>query len=184
VTEHARSKGGTRRAAQRRDAFLRWGNTPLVRLTAAAAIILATAAGFVIVNLGHKSDHPAVDTRVPDKGVNLEAESRQPQPVAFAGGVLNTWAERGLKYDAWWAKLSPLLTPGAREAYAFTDPKLLPTLRTIKYADMVQGPSANTLTVYFDTGGGKFGIDVSRRDASSPWRAARVVFPGTKSMFG
>jgi hypothetical protein len=98
--------------------------------------------------------------------------------------VLAVWSSPDVAYQRWWRRLSPLLTPGAREAYRLTDPRRVPRLAPIEFDKLVPGPSDDTATAFFLTRGGRFGVDVTRRDDSSPWRARRVLFPGQESMFG
>jgi hypothetical protein len=106
------------------------------------------------------------------------------EPAEVATSVLTTWSQPELGYDQWWQQVSPLLTPGAREAYQLTDPRLVPRLAPITVDEVVAGPSDNTATVYFETASGRFGVDLSRRAEDAPWKAQRLIFPGQKSMFG
>ncbi len=105
-------------------------------------------------------------------------------PAVVASSVLSAWSQPEVKYSRWWKQVRPLLTPGAREAYEFTKPSLVPVLAPMTFDEVVAGPSANTATVYFQTASGRFGVDLSRRTDTTRWRAQRVIFPGQKSMFG
>ena len=59
------------------------------------------------------------------RGVRRSRRSRPnsaDEVVEAASAVLDTWSQPALGYDEWWSGLKPLLTPGGREAYSFTDP--------------------------------------------------------------
>ena len=40
-----------------------------------------------------------------------------------------------------------------------------------------------TVTIYFKTAAGRFGVDMSRTDKDADWRVHRIVFPGQDSVF-
>ena len=108
----------------------------------------------------------------------------QRQVATIAVQVLETWSSPDLAYDAWWKGFGPLLTPGGREAYEFTDPRKVPDLGSIEVDDVTVHGSGVTATVYVTTDEGRFGVDLSRKRAGGRWLAQRVVFPGGTSMFG
>jgi hypothetical protein len=120
-------------------------------------------------------------------GTEIAATSVDPatqdEVVTAASAVLNRWSQPDARYDKWWRNLRPLLTPGGREAYAYTDPAQVPELADMRPDHVVLNPSGATATVWFETSDGVFGVDLSRKDATGPWLANRVVFPGQESMF-
>ncbi len=97
--------------------------------------------------------------------------------------VLDTWSTPGADYAGWWRQLKPMLTPGGQQAYAETDPTLLPDLQDIQLDDVQLHDPGVTATVYFTTSEGRFGLDLSRRAAGAKWLANRVIFPDGQSMF-
>ncbi|MDN5894630.1 MAG: hypothetical protein L0H93_11455 [Nocardioides sp.] len=97
--------------------------------------------------------------------------------------VLTTWARPDLDYDAWWQALEPLLTPRAREGYAFTDPRRIPDLEVDGDPQVTAGPTTDTVTIGFPTGQGTFAVALYRSGEDAPWRASQIVFPGQKSPF-
>ncbi len=109
-------------------------------------------------------------------------EELQPVVTEAATKVLETWARPGAAYQGWWKQLQPMLTPGGREAYAFTNTKKLPELGELdpsgKPDFLADGRHA---TVYFETDAGKYGVDLSRRGRG--WLANKVIFPGGESLF-
>lgn len=112
------------------------------------------------------------------------APSAAPRQVAtVALRVLRTWSAPDLAYERWWKRLSPLLTPGGREAYAFTDPARVPDLRGLEVDEVTVHGGGIAATVYVTTSEGRFGVDLSRRASGGRWLAQRVVFPGGTSMF-
>ena len=76
-----------------------------------------------------------------------------------------------------------MLTPGGREAYAYTDPKQVPALDDLEPDKVVVSPTNTTATVYFTATEGAYGVDLSRSSVDQDWLANRVVFPGSESMF-
>jgi hypothetical protein len=120
-------------------------------------------------------------------GTEISATAVDPatrdEVVEAASAVLNRWSQPDARYDKWWRNLKPLLTPGGREAYAYTDPKQVPELADMTADHVVLNPSGATATVWFETSDGIFGVDLSRKDATGRWLANRVVFPGEESMF-
>lgn len=121
---------------------------------------------------------------VTDEPTLSEGRQEELQTVVTeaATTVLETWARNDVPYRAWWKALEPMLTPGAREAYAHTNPAKVPLLGepepTGKPDFLADGRHA---TVFFDTDAGRFGVDLSSRGRG--WLANRVIFPGGESMF-
>ena len=83
------------------------------------------------------------------------AAAQRDEVVDAASAVLTTWSQPELGYDAWWAGLKPLLTPGGREAYSFTDPAQVPQLADLTADHVVLNPSGATATVWFETSDGR-----------------------------
>ena len=159
----------------------------LVRVGGAALAVALIATVAVLLVFGDRlvGDDPA-DQDDKDKdtaaAAPVEAEERD-EVVDAASAVLDTWSQPELGYDAWWAGLKPLLTPGGREAYAYSDPAQVPQLDDLTADHVVLNPSGATATVWFETSDGLFGVDLSRKAATGKWLANRVVFPGEESMF-
>jgi len=159
----------------------------LVRVGGAALAVALIATVAVLLVFGDRlvGDDPA-DQDDKDKNTAtaapVEAEQRD-EVVDAASAVLDTWSQPELGYDAWWAGLKPLLTPGGREAYAYSDPAQVPQLGDLTADHVVLNPSGATATVWFETSDGLFGVDLSRKAATGKWLANRVVFPGEESMF-
>ncbi len=126
----------------------------------------------------------------PDKGetassaLDVEKEASRADVAEIAALVLDTWSRPGADYDGWWGQLKPMLTPGGRQAYADTDPTLLPDLQEVEVEEIELHEPGVTATVYFTTSIGRFGLDMSRRADDSTWLANRVIFPDGESMFG
>ena len=98
--------------------------------------------------------------------------------------MLTTWSQPELGYDAWWAGLKPLLTPGRPRGLLVHRPRAGAASSPTSTADhVVLNPSGATATVWFETSDGVFGVDLSRKAATGKWLANRVVFPGEESMF-
>lgn len=152
------------------------------RLSRAPAVALV---GLLATVLGACS---APEGSAPAEADESTASAAVVLAVTAAGEtVLTTWARPGVPYARWWKELRPLLTARAKEGYAHTDPRRLPTVEIIGGAQVVPGPTASTLTVSFPTSQGRFGVALHRRDDargdSDPWQAEQIVFPGQESMF-
>ena len=161
---------------------------PLMRFGGAAVAVALVATVVILLVFGDRlvADDPSGGDKDKDKdsaaATPVEADQRD-EVVDAAEAVLDTWSQPELGYDAWWAGLKPLLTPGGREAYAFTDPAQVPQLTDLTADHVVLNPSGATATVWFETSDGRFGVDLSRKAATGTWLANRVVFPGEESMF-
>lgn len=170
--------GGARRAETvARPPLQQWGGV------AAVVAILALIGGLLLFGdriLGGDAD--SLDPEQAAAAAKVKEETEE-EVVVAATEVLTTWSRPELGYAAWWKGLKPLLTPGGRQAYAFTDPSQVPLLVDVRADKIVLNPSGATATVWFQTTIGEYGIDLSRKGATGKWRANRVVFPGQKSMF-
>lgn len=171
--------GGARKAEPTR------GNL-VTRIAGPAVAVALLAVVAVLLVFGDRlvADDPSGSDK-PDQDVAVtpvEAEQRD-EVVDAAAAVLNRWSQPDLGYDEWWAGVKPLLTPGGREAYSFTDPAQVPELADMSADHVVLNPSGATATVWFETSDGRFGVDLSRKGATGKWLANRVVFPGGESMF-
>ncbi|MBJ7358178.1 hypothetical protein [Nocardioides sp.] len=157
---------------------------------ALAVALLATAVILLVFGDHLVSDDPPstgdqagpVDTDRSSEAPPDETDESD-EVVEAATAVLDTWSQPALRYDEWWQALEPLLTPGGREAYSFTDPTTVPELTELAADHVVLNPSGATATVWFETSDGVFGVDLSRKSTTDTWLANRVVFPGEESMF-
>jgi hypothetical protein len=150
---------------------------------ALAVALLATMAILMVFGDRLVAEDPVDKDKDKDSAVApVEAEQRN-EVVDAASAVLDRWSQPALGYDEWWSGLKPLLTPGGREAYSFTDPAQVPELADMTADHVVLNPSGATATVWFETSDGRFGVDLSRKAATGEWLANRVVFPGQESMF-
>ena len=123
---------------------------------------------------------PAVTSSTVEPGE--DAADPDSAEVVAATAVLEAWSRPGLTYPWWWDGLRPLLSPGARAAYAHTDPAQLPELGEVR--PVAERRDGTTATVWFRTDAGRFGVDLARSDDETDWRAHRILFPGQESMFG
>lgn len=178
------SSGGARKAAPKRTSVLMKIAGPAVAVALLATVVVLLVFGDQLVGGGDggagKGDEPAAGTQVAAADVD---PAKRDEVVDAASAVLNRWSQPGLDYDKWWSGLKPLLTPGGREAYAYTDPKQVPELADFTADHVVLNPSGATATVWFETSDGLFGVDMSRKGSTGAWLANRVVFPGEESMF-
>jgi len=175
-----RPVGGARRAEP----------PPRATLTRIGAVVLPLAILALVVTLVIFGDSifDGSEPEGPDKGrtassPTVDQERTQAEVAEVATTVLDTWSRPGAAYAGWWRQLEPLLTPGGREAYAYTDPAQVPELEEIEVDEVELHDAGGTATVYFTTSEGRFGVDMSRRSPGGDWLAHRVVFPDGESMF-
>ncbi|MGA8258204.1 MAG: hypothetical protein WB767_16670 [Nocardioides sp.] len=145
-------------------------------------VLLVVVLGLVLLARSVVSDTQRQRDALTGTGGAVPAQAGN-EAVDAAARVLDTWSQPTRGYRDWWLSLRPLLTPGGREAYAYTDPSQVPDLGKISAQDVTVNPAGTAATVYFTTAGGRFGVDLSRRGAPGQWLANRVVFPGGESMF-
>ena len=154
-------------------------------LALAAVLLLAVLGGLVLLWTwpGDPAD-PAPGSTGASSTAALEVSgaSTDADVAEAATAVLQAWSRPGLTYPWWWDGLRPLLSPGARAAYAHTDPDQLPDLGELRVVEEWHG--GTTATVWFGTDAGRFGVDLARADGDGDWRAHRILFPGQESMFG
>jgi len=101
-------------------------------------------------------------------------------PLVAGRDVFERWARPGLTYAAWWQDLEPLLSPAARQAYQYTDPAQIPSLRiTGPVTKAAKAPDLVGLSamVYVPTNRGRFGLFLTRTTKTSPWLLLRISFP-------
>jgi len=177
-----RPAGGARRGEPaHRSTLTRIGQ---VLLPVAILALVAT-----LVVFGDSIFDGGSEPQGPDQGttasgpIGEEDKATQSKVVEVATTVLENWSRPGAAYAGWWRRLEPLLTPGGRQAYAATDPSLVPDLGEIEVEKVVLHEPGVTATVYFTTSEGRFGVDLSRRAPDAEWLANRVVFPDGESMF-
>lgn len=150
---------------------------------AVALISVMALSGCSTPGTGVLGDSPEPKGRVAPSSAGLGAEAGGGAPQAVARRVLGTWSRTDLGYAAWWSELRPLLSAGAREAYAFTDPAAVPELDLPASGEVTPGPYPGTTTVRFETTAGVFGVDLARVRGTGPWRAERIIFPDQPSLY-
>jgi hypothetical protein len=176
----AASTGGTRKLELP-------GARGRVKIDLTVVVVLALAAGLGVLLYLTRGDGGGSgggeEAASPQAPPSAQVEQARNEAVDVATDLLDTWSRPDVAYPAWWADLEPLLTPGGREAYAFTDPAQVPALEDLEPDRVVVSPTNTTATVYFTSAEGEYGVDLSRSAVDEPWLANRVVFPGKESMF-
>jgi hypothetical protein len=148
---------------------------------AVAAVLLAAAVGGLVLLRAWPDDPAATAPTTSTSALEVDRAPADLPAVPAATAVLQAWSRPGLEYSWWWDGLRPLLSPGARAAYAHTDPDQLPTLGELSVVE--ERDDTTTATVWFHTDAGRFGVDLARTAEGDAWRAQRILFPGQESMF-
>jgi hypothetical protein len=93
--------------------------------------------------------------------------------------VMTAFAQPDQSADAWWAGLSPLLTPTAATAYSGTDPAEIPASTVTGPAWLGETPSSFLATVFVPTDAGNYVVMLVRDDGAAPWLAERITQAGS-----
>jgi hypothetical protein len=105
------------------------------------------------------------------------AEERD--PVAAARTFLIAWSRPDLSYPQWWSTVEPLLNAQGQQAYAGTDPAVVPRLHVSGELELVSSSVDTSALVWIPTDQGRFGLQLSRLSGVSAWKVSRIYFPGT-----
>lgn len=121
------------------------------------------------------SSSSAGDPTAPASGAAL-SEAEQAALTVFT-----TWSDRSAKYEAWWARLEPMLSPAGKALYQYTDPANIPELTVTgdpHVTDAVTGPNAVTpggTNVSVPTSAGAFTVQLEHDHGD--WLMYAMTFP-------
>jgi hypothetical protein len=150
-------------------------------LAVAALATLTTGCGGHASGSAQKlSTSPASPTASPTPLLTPTA----PPGTALGAGqrVWAAFSERGLAYDAWWARLKPQLSDAARATYVYDDPRNIPAMTltgTIRVAAKPPAQPHFTSEVVVPTDKGVFRLDLERHTRTSPWLLYAIRFPAS-----
>ena len=116
-------------------------------------------------------DHDEASSLAPP----TEDEASGRAAVDAASAAVAAFAHPDRTPAAWWAALSPLLSPAAVVAYAGTDPAEVPAHRVTGSARAGTSQSAFLDWVFVPTDAGDYAVLLVRADAAAPWLAERIV---------
>ncbi|WP_193614282.1 hypothetical protein [Nocardioides lijunqiniae] len=129
---------------------------------------------------GEPMDGVPADEHDHEHGVVVPGAGTEPAGAAVV--VLRTWARPDLPYEQWWAELEPLLDASGRQAYAATDPAVVPPL-TVRQGGRVLEETPMRALVAVPTSAGRFTVELTRSgvsaEAGGGWQAMRIHFPVT-----
>jgi hypothetical protein len=157
-------------------------------VTVAMVLVVLGATGGCASSAGNTAAKHA-STRHTTAAAASSSPSPKPMvtPTAPAGTPLGAgervWAafsERGLSYDAWWARLKPLLSGSAQAVYVYDDPSKIPTMKLtdkIRLAPKPPQEAGYTARVIVPTSKGVFDLDLERHTLKSPWLLYAIKFP-------
>jgi ABC-type transport system substrate-binding protein len=159
------------------------------RLTtsAAAAVFLALAATSGCATAAGKTPTSDASAAPQKKAAASSTPSPMLTPTAPASTPLGAgervWAafsQRGVAYDAWWARLKPLLSDSAQAVYVYDDPRKIPAMTItgkLHLAAKAPDQAGFTAEVVVPTSKGVFRLDLERRTLKSPWLLYAIKFP-------
>jgi len=111
----------------------------------------------------------APDTLVP--GDDADARSA-------AVDALSDFVARERSYDDWWRAFAPHLTPGARQAFEFTDPAAIPAASVTDDGTLSAAPDGTSASVLVGTDVGQYRVELVRQSVDAPWLVDRLTPPG------
>ena len=109
-------------------------------------------------------DEPTPVGQVPTWDAAAEGEATEVAVAAVAA-----WARPDLRYEQWWAGLSPFLSWQAQEAFASVDPGNVPASAVTGDARAEPGESPFLSTVVVPTDVGTVQVLLSRQSADEEW---------------
>lgn len=157
---------------------------------AALGLTAALFAAAGLAGCGSSATAPAHHSSSPAPSAST-SPAVQESPTAFAAKVFPAWADRSASYHQWWAKLSPMLSPFGKAAFAHTNPSYIPAVKvTGPYTlgkSIPNTPATQELDptimkiVWVPTNLGRFGIVIEPGKPGSKkpsgWRMYSLVFP-------
>lgn len=114
--------------------------------------------------VGEDHDAPESVGPVPTWDAAAEGEATEVAVAAVAA-----WARPDLRYEQWWAGLSPFLSWQAQEAFASVDPGNVPASAVTGDARAEPGESPFLSTVVVPTDVGTVQVLLSRQSADEEW---------------
>jgi hypothetical protein len=158
----------------------------MTRLTAVAALLALAATSGCATGHGSDTDGGGAAAHSTKAG-GSPSPTPLLTPTAPAGTPLGAgeraWAafsERGVAYDAWWARLKPLLSDSAQAVYVYDDPSKLPAMKItgkLHVAAKAPDQAGFTSEVVVPTSKGVFALDLERRTLKSRWLLYAIKFP-------
>jgi hypothetical protein len=155
-----------------------------LRAAVVTTLVLAgVAAGCAGTPQGHaakaaQTPTPSPATSPTSQAVPVTAPART--PLGTGERVWAAFSQRGTSYDAWWARLGPLLSDSARAVYVYDDPANIPAMKltgSIHLAAKAPGERRYTAEVVVPTSKGIFGLDLERHTLTSRWLLYAIRFP-------
>lgn len=159
--------------------------TPRVAAALLAATLLAGCGSIDGPQSTAPPSEPAAQAEDGDIHANLPAAGESPtwdeQASADARtaaiAALKAWLRKDLPVAQWERELRPHLTPGAQEAYVYTDPAVVPGTELGPHDTVREGVSPYLATVAIETDAGDYALDLQRLDGGSPWLVDRIHLP-------
>ena len=158
--------------------------SPRIAVAAGLTVLGMVLAGCTGAQGSASKHHPASADPSPAAAGSASAVLT---PTASVGTPLGAgerawaaFAQRGVGYAAWWARLKPLLSDSARAVFAYDDPRNIPEMTLTGKLHVAARPPARpgyTAEVVVPTSRGDFGLDLERHTLRSPWLLYAIKFP-------
>ncbi len=92
--------------------------------------------------------------------------------------ALSDFVARERSYEDWWSAFAPHLTPGARQAFEFTDPAAIPAASVTDDGTLSAAPDGTSASVLVGTDVGQYRVELVRQSVDAPWLVDRLTPPG------
>jgi hypothetical protein len=156
--------------------------------TVAMVLVVLVAVGGCASSAGSTAAHhastkhttAAADSTSPSPTPMVTPTAPVGTPLGAGERVWATFSERGLSYDAWWARLKPLLSDSAQAVYVYDDPSKIPVMKLtdkIRLAPKPPQQAGYTARVIVPTTKGVFDLDLERHTLKSSWLLYAITFP-------
>ncbi len=94
--------------------------------------------------------------------------------LATAEAAVTAFTRRDLEPGRWWDGVLPFLSPQAAQAYAGTDPALVPAGEVVDEPTAGPSPSEHLAVVAVPTDAGMCSVLLSRSDDATGWQVERI----------
>lgn len=118
------------------------------------------------------------DTPEPVSAEAVWDDASRAGAIAHADAVMAAFAQPALAYEAWWAGLSPLMSPEGQEKYSAVDPANIPVSQVLGTGSSVDEFTPYIARIAIPTDVGTYVVVLSREGADpTSWRGETITPP-------
>lgn len=118
------------------------------------------------------------DTPAPMSAEAVWDDASRAAAITHADAVMVAFAQPTLAYEAWWAQLSPLMSPEGQEKYSAVDPANIPVSQVLGSGMSVDEFTPYIARIAIPTDVGTYVVVLSRESADpASWRGETITPP-------